>query len=122
MAEMLQETIRIRADQRVKISMLGISLSEWVRDQIDKLLMGEETLKRELKVIREKEKQLKEELKKYKGFLFIESAKEKEFLLDTKRAVAKEPQCLNPRLNRYRNEFNKPYFPKEVFLKKLDRI
>jgi len=99
-------TIRIRLDQAVEVEQRGMNLSEFVREKLDEAFGSTD-------FIAEKEKELKEQLKKLKNIkkeAKIEqktSEKEEQFFKETREILKKDPSFMQGRWNFYKNTFHK---------------
>jgi hypothetical protein len=100
-------TVRIRLDQAVRVEEVGMNISEFVRCKLDEEFGSKD-------LISEKEKELKDQLKKLKQARKEShekkkniSPEEEEFLKEIKGLVKKNPSYIEGRWRRYKNDFGR---------------
>jgi hypothetical protein len=123
MAEKSSEfSMRMRPEVRQRFRDLGIRPSEYFRDKADQEIMGEDFIDLRINELKKEIEKLKRIKKENSNMIETKDPTEKEWLKDCAKCIEKNPNWFEPRLVSYRTKFNKPYFSRELFMKKLEAV
>ena len=99
-------TVRIRLDQAIEIEHRKMNVSEFLRERLDEEFGSNDFIKQKEKELTEQLKKIKQ-IKKQKAKVEKIPEKEKIFFKETKEVLKKNPGFLQGRINLYKNLFGK---------------